>query len=129
MIKLPPIAWQIARFGVVGLTAAAIHFFTVVSVVQLSGLNPLIANVIGFLVAFQMSYWGHRKWTFQASAMLHRVAVPKLLIVQLANFAANETLFYIFLTLHIPYTIALLIVLTILPIFTFLCSKFWVFSH
>lgn len=122
-----PLFFQLCRFGIVGVTAAAVHFSIVVSLVQLNGLPPLLANVFGFAISFQVSYWGHRRWTFQDSVALHRVAFPKLLFVQLINFAANESLFYILLSFHLPYVFALLIVLAVLPIFTFIVSKMWVF--
>lgn len=125
--KIKSLFWQIFRFGVVGVIAAAVHFNIVVFLVQNFLLDPLVANALAFLISFQMSYWGHRLWTFGGTLTLHRVALPKLLFVQLVNFAANETLFYIFLACNIPYPIALIIVLTILPIFTFLSSKLWIF--
>ncbi|RDI40983.1 GtrA family protein [Aquicella lusitana] len=122
-----PLFLQIFRFGIVGLTAAAIHISIVILLVQYEGLEPLAANIFGFAIAFQMSYWGNRLWTFSDAAVLHRVALPKLLLVQIVNFLANESLFYVFLTLHLPYPIALFLVLTILPVFTFISSKLWVF--
>lgn len=124
-----PLLAQIFRFGVVGLTAAAVHFSVVVLFVQQIKMTPLHANVIGFIVASQVSYWGHRIWTFAAFDTLHSVAYPRTLLIQVLNFAANQTLFYIFLLVRLPYPIALLIVLTILPIFTFLSNKFWVFRE
>jgi len=122
-----PLFLQLFRFGVVGLTAAGIHFSTVVLLVQYLSIAPLVANIIGFIISFQMSYWGHRVWTFNATDILHRDAFPKLVLVQILNFIANEILFYIFLSLHFPYQLALLIVLTVLPVFTFISSKLWVF--
>lgn len=126
--KYIPLFSQIFRFGIVGLTAAAIHFSIVVWFVQVWLFAPLVANIFGFTISFQVSYWGHRLWTFRDSIASHRVAVLKMLIVQLTNFVANEILFYIFLQCHLPYPIALLIVLMILPIFTFISSKLWVFK-
>lgn len=123
-----PLILQLSRFGTVGIIAASIHFTTVVLLVQTFFLAPLVANVFGFLVSFQVSYWGHRLWTFQNTVALHRDTLPKLLLVQVLNFSANETLFYIFLSLHLPYPLALLFVLTILPGFTFVSSKLWVFK-
>jgi putative flippase GtrA len=123
-----PLIRQVFRFGVVGLTGACIHFSTVVVLVQYFSFLPLMANFFGFLCAFQISYWGHRLWTFRDTISLHRIAAPKLLVIQLLNFSANETLFYIFLSLHLPYPIALLIVLSVLPVFTFISSKKWVFK-
>jgi putative flippase GtrA len=122
-----PLISQLFRFGMVGITAASIHFITVMLLVQNFFLAPLVANIFGFLISFQVSYWGHRLWTFQETSVLHRTTFPKLLLVQVVNFSANETLFYIFLSLHLPYPLALLVVLTILPIFTFVSSKLWVF--
>lgn len=119
--------WQLFRFGMVGFTAALVHFFLVVFIVQMGSVEPLIANVFAFALSFQVSYWGHRWWTFSSSMVQHRDAFPRLLLIQTAGFAANESLFYIFLQLHLPYPIALIIVLTIIPIFTFVSSKLWVY--
>ena len=55
---------RLMRFGIIGLAAAAIHYWTVVVLVELAGVAPLHANVGGFAVAFWCSYFGHRHWTF-----------------------------------------------------------------
>jgi putative flippase GtrA len=122
-----PLLAQLFRFGMVGLTAAAIHFCTVVLLVQNGFYAPLVANVIAFLISFQMSYWGHRLWTFSDTVTLHREAYSKLIMVQVLNLAASESLFYLFLSMHLPYQVALLIVLSILPLCTFTVSKLWIF--
>lgn len=124
-----PLFFQIMRFGIVGLSAATVHFGIVVALVQTWLILPLVANIFGFAIAFQISYWGHRLWTFAGNGPAHRIAIPKLFFVQLLNFAANETLFYIFLSLSVPYPLALFIVLTVLPFFTFMASKLWVFAE
>ena len=118
---------QIARFGIVGVTASGVHFSTVVLLVQMFQFHPLTANIFAFFISFQISYWGQRTWTFK-SELLHRDVYPKLILVQIINFALNEFFFSVLLSLQIPYPIALLIVLSILPFFTFLSSKFWVFA-
>lgn len=119
---------QVAQFLTVGSLAAAVHFGMVVLLVQNFNYAPLIANVGAFVVAFQISYWGHRFWTFSTTEISHREAYPKLVMVQVANFGLNEILYYFLLSFHLPYQVALLIVLAILPIFTFVTSKFWVFQ-
>ncbi len=124
-----PLIAQVCRFGIVGLTAATVHFSIVVYLVQAHSFVPLIANVFAFGISFQLSYFGHRMWTFSETIVTHKVAASKLLFVQIVNFGLNELLFFIFLSFHLPYTIALLIVLAVLPIFTFFISKVWVFRH
>ncbi|MHB1948103.1 MAG: GtrA family protein [Gammaproteobacteria bacterium] len=119
---------QLLRFGMVGASAATVHFSLVVFFVEIGQLQPLIANVIGFLVAFQVSYWGHRYWTFSGTSALHRVALPKLLLVASSGFVANESLFYIFtVNFNLPYPLALFLILSILPLINFTLGKFWVF--
>lgn len=127
--KVTRLIFQLMRFGLVGVIAAAVHFFIVVNLVQSYGYEPLVANIAAFLVSFQLSYYGHRRFTFYGTTTVHAVAFPKLLTLQIFNFIANESLFYFLLSLHLPYQLALLIVLSVLPIFTFAVSKFWIFQR
>lgn len=119
---------QLLRFGIVGVCAAALHYCVVVLLVQNDIAPPLLANIVGFCGGFQISYWGHRSWTFEAIHTNHRRAMPRMMLLQSLNFIANEGLFYVLLSLAIPYPIALFIVLSVLPIFTFIASKSWVFD-
>ncbi len=120
--------FQVMRFGVVGTLAAAVHFSVVVALVEEFMLNPLYANVFAFLIAFQVSYWGNRYWTFSESTVSHRAAMPKLFAVTFSNLMANQGLFYIFLKIiGLPYMLALFLVLIILPPVTFTLGKLWIF--
>ncbi len=119
---------QIMRFGTVGVLASLVHFSCVVFFVQLLHWLPLVANIIGFGIGVQVSYWGHRTFTFRDSDATHSTAYPRLVALQTGNFIANECFFSILLAFHIPYQIALLTVLAIMPIFTFIISKTWVFA-
>jgi len=125
--------WRIARFGVVGLTAAAVHYWTVVALVELLGIAPLRANVGGFIVAFWVSYFGHRYWTF--SDTVDRQAGQtqsflRFLSVAVLGFMMNEFLF--FLLLHytgMPYYIALAIVVLTVAVMTYVLSRLWAFRQ
>lgn len=124
-----PLFLQLIRFGIVGLCAAGTHFSLLVFSVEIGQLKPLVANIIAFMIAFQVSYWGHRFWTFSGTTTLHRVALPKLFLVAGGGFVANEGLFYFFLTtFNLPYPVAQLLVLTILPLVNFTLGKLWVFK-
>ncbi len=120
--------FQLVRFGIVGVSASAVHFCVVVSLVELAALKPLVANIFAFFISFQVSYFGHSNWTFGETATLHRVALPRLLLVSVIAMAINETMFYFMMTFfQLPYPIALLVVLTTIPIVTFIINKLWVF--
>ena len=120
---------QLFWFGVVGVSAMLLHFVVVALVLVPLGLPPLAANVIGFLTAFQLSYQGHRRLTFQAARIPHRQALPRFFGVSCLSFAVNEAMY--FLLLHytaLDYRVALFIVLLTVAILTFVLSKLWAFA-
>jgi putative flippase GtrA len=118
---------QLIRFGLVGCSACAVHFLVVISLVPL-GMNPLIANVVGFLVAFTVSYFGHKLWTFNHGKSGR--SLLKFGVVALLSFLVNEGLFYLLLKFSsMRYEVALLLVLFLVALLTFILSKFWAFSE
>lgn len=120
---------QIPQFIVVGGLAAAVHLGMVMLIVPL-GLTPLLANVIGFLTAFQVSYWGHRNWTFSSHNAPHRSALPRFFGVACVGFGLNEILFYLLLRFTpLPYPIALFLVLLAVAALTFVSSRYWAFRR
>lgn len=118
---------QFFTYVVIGLISAAIHLSVVVLLVQDLGWAPLRANVVGFLTAVQMSYWGNRCFTFRETVVRHHVAFARLLLLQATLFVTNECLFSLLLMWHIPYIAALVMVLAVLPLVAFVSLKRWVF--
>lgn len=119
---------QLLRFGVVGVSAMAVHMASAVALVEL-GLAPLLANVIAFLLAFQVSYFGHRLWTFDARAQAHGQTLPRFFAVALSSFAVNEGLFALLLAYTpLPYWLSLGMVLLAVAAGTFVLSRQWAFK-
>lgn len=125
--------WRIARFGVVGLTAAAVHYWTVVALVELWNMQPLRANVGGFIVAFWCSYFGHRYWTFSDTVDRQSgqgKSFGRFLAVAVLGFLMNEALF--FLLLHftaLPYYLSLAVVVLTVAVMTYVLSRLWAFRR
>ncbi|MES2218329.1 MAG: GtrA family protein [Pseudomonadota bacterium] len=121
---------QVIRFVLIGSTAAMVNFSIVIALVESGLLSPLYANIIAFSIAFQVSYFGHRYWTFNRTVNTHKIAVPRLLLISGSSFIANEGIFYIFLNVfQLPYILALFLTLTVLPIVSFTFNKLWVFQE
>ena len=126
-LRFLPLFLQLSRFGLVGVSAALVHFLVVVFLVDLFEINPLLANIVAFCFASQVSYWGHRLWTFN-STRKHSEAFVRLLLVSGLAFILNETLYAILLNqFHLDYKLALVLVLSILPLAVFTAHKLWVF--
>lgn len=119
---------QILRFGVVGSLAALVNFAIVLALVEDYAWHPLWANVVAFLTAYQVSFFGHRYWTFKEQS-IPRLAFGRFFLVAVISFLLNEGLFAVFLHgAKLYYPIALLLTLILIPPLTFLLSKWWAFN-
>ena len=126
--------FRVMRFGIVGLTAAAVHYWVVIALVELLHIAPLLANVGGFVVAFWVSYFGHRHWTFSDAVASHasgaRQSFLRFLAVAVLGFCMNELLFYLLLRYAgLPYYVALAIVVFTVAVMTYILSRLWAFRH
>lgn len=118
---------QIVRFSLVGGSAFAVHF-SMVSIVVPLGIQPLAANVVGFLIAFGVSYIGHRYWTFPTANSARHAAVIRFFAVAVFGFAVNETLYWLLLAATpLGYKTALIVVLAVVAVMTFTVSRLWAF--
>jgi len=120
---------QIGWFIVVGATAALVHWLVVVALVGASGLAPLIANIIGWLVAFLVSFTGHYQLTFrhQRGSLLR--SVKRFFMLSAAGFLVNEASFAVLLyKTDVPYELLLGLVLVGVAFLTFIASRFWAFA-
>lgn len=117
---------ELVRFGIVGIAAMATHWCVVALLVPL-GLTPLLANVIGFCIAFNVSFFGHHHWTF-ASSDEQKNTFTRFASVALLGFITNEAMYALLLKFTpLDYRIALLIVLIAVAGMTYLLSRFWAF--
>ncbi|MGH8353469.1 MAG: GtrA family protein [Pseudomonas sp.] len=115
-------------FAVVGLSALMAHFLLVALLLVPLGVPPLVANVLAFLLAFQVSYWGHRLKTFDAGHLPHGQTLPRFFAVASLSFLLNEVLYFLLLRFTpLDYRIALLMVLFTVALVTFALSRAWVF--
>ncbi len=122
---------QIAIFFAVGSAAAFTHLTVVAIVVELLGLQPLAANVIGFCVAFLVSFAGHARFTFPLSPERYAAARMRFFAVACTGFVLNQAAYAEALHLVGPryYLPALAAVLIGVAVATFLLSKLWAFAQ
>lgn len=120
---------QILKFGVIGTFAAAVHLGVVALLVTFS-MHPLLANIFGFMIAFNVSYLGHRFWTFDNKSRLsHAASATRFWGIAVSSFAINESLFFLFLSYTpLPYLVSLFLVLLMVTPITFLLSRSWAFN-
>jgi putative flippase GtrA len=122
---------QIAIFIAVGTAAAFTHLAVAAAAVELFGVHPLAANVIGFCIAFLVSFAGHARWTFPLAPERFAAARTRFFAVALSGFVLNQAAYAEALHLFGPayYLPALAAVLIGVAISTFLLSKLWAFAQ
>jgi putative flippase GtrA len=122
---------QLLAFIIIGVLAAFLHLLIVWLLVSAGLLRPLQANIIGFLGAVNVSYFGHSHFTFAQNTKLSMQAFLKFFSVALASFLINQLAYYYGLTWfgQAFYLPILVVVLVLVAVFTFICSKFWVFTN
>ncbi|MBK7953474.1 MAG: GtrA family protein [Candidatus Accumulibacter sp.] len=119
---------QLVCFVAVGCAAAATHWLVAVGCVAVWRLPPLLANVLGWLVAFLVSFSGHYRLTFRHQRKSLALACGRFFVVSATGFMINE-LSYAWL-LHvtdIPYDLLLAGILVAIAVLTFVLSRFWAF--
>jgi putative flippase GtrA len=120
---------SVLGFVSVGAVAAATHY-VVALLAHTLGWQPVNANWLGFLVAFPVSYIGHRWWSFRGTQARHLNAFPKFLAVAIMGFLGNQAFVWLALTYTpLPFWFVLGIAMVVVAISTWLLSRFWAFSH
>ncbi len=120
---------RIIYFIVVGSLSALTHCSLVFLLVSQGVFLPLRANVLAFMAAFCVSYWGHSRYTFDRAATDFN-AMFKFFLVAAFSFMLNQSLYALLLEVfHLNYLIALMMVLFIVPGLTYLLSSRWAFRQ
>ena len=115
---------RLCYFVGIGGTAALVHISIVLMLVSILNLHPLVANVIAFCVAFNISFIGHKHLTFSKLINQKQLKLPHFFLVASSAGVINESLY--FLLLHytsLNYLVALVLVLGSVSVYSFLLSR------
>lgn len=115
-------------FGVVGAAAALTHA-AVFGLVKRQ-LAPELANLAGFILAFLVSFCGHRWLSFSDAATGVRQSLGRFAATALLGFATNQALFVLlYRVLGWASWPALGVALVVAAGQTFVLSRFWAFRR
>lgn len=118
---------ELCKYGLVGGSAWIVQSIVYLVLVRLS-IFPSIGMVIGTILGFIVSYFGHTKFTFQKDHKFSRNEFIKSIITSFIGLACNiggVRLITKVLMLNPDYAILPTI---FTPLITFLISKYWAFK-
>jgi len=119
---------QFIRFGLVGLAATLTHTGILWALVEGYQMPATVATLLGFLIAFVVSYLGHYYVTFQ-SRRPHKRTLPGYALVAIGGASLHGLIFFVATDLigwH--YWIAFAITIILVPVIIFLMSKRMIFD-
>ncbi|MDE2401067.1 MAG: GtrA family protein [Burkholderiales bacterium] len=120
--------WGPARFVLVGIAAAAVHYMVALLINGVLGVPPAWANPLAFVTAFPVSYVGHRVFSFPQARLPHRQALPRFMTVAVSSFVGNQALLLVLLQqLAWPFWFALGVTLVTVALATYVFSRYWAF--
>jgi len=118
-------------FLATGVSAAFTHMgvFALVQHVY-PGQWPELANALGFVIAFALSFGGHRWLSFKGTSTPIRQSLRRFGVTAVAGFACNEAVFML-LTRYYNWIalLALFAALVVASAQTFVLSRFWAFQR
>ena len=117
-------ALQALRFIVVGAAATATHMIVATALYAwMHGRYIAIANLVAWLVAFGVSFWGHQRVTFKRQTTLGR-----FLLMSLTGLAINYLTLGVLLLTPLPPLMAMLTAIATAAAATYLLAKCHTFA-
>ncbi len=121
---------QLFWFLLIGSSAAAVHWLVVVMAVELGQLRASLANLVGWMIAFFVSFTGHYTLTFRHQHKILRTAIWRFWCVSAAGFLVNQfALISLLKHTRLPYYVLLALILIGIAVMSFLLSRYWAFRH
>lgn len=121
----------IARFGIVGLSAAVVHAGVALGLLQLLQLPPMLSNIGGFLIAFAVSFTGHNAWSFRSEEETQTgKRMRRFFVLAAAGFLLNNGALAALLKFTpLPDAAGIIIAIFVVPPLTFIGSRLWAFAE
>jgi putative flippase GtrA len=89
-MELRPLILKFLKFGIVGASGMVVHFVVLYLCKEIIGLNPFVANTIGFIIAATTNYILNRIWTFRSKEKQVAVEYLKFILVSVIGLGVNN---------------------------------------
>ncbi len=125
--------YEAATFACVGLAASVVHVLVAIVLIENLSMAAWQANIVAFLCALPVSYFGHSLLTFSArnynrAAPVSVQTLQKFTVTALGGFALNQLSVVIFISwLGLPHRPVMFVTVFGVAGLLFLVSKFWAF--
>ncbi len=122
-------AKQFITFAGAGAIGTAVHYMTLISLVEAINVNPVYATTLGFFVGALINYVLNYIYTFQSNKP-HVEAVTKFLTVAAIGAVVNSSIMFLGqAVLQFNYILVQIIATGIVLLQNFSLNKWWTFAR
>ena len=120
---------RLTVFGVVGVIGTGAHYLALILLVEMTGMNPVAATSLGFVIGALVNYLLNRRYTFRSSKA-HLDAGPKFFSIAIATGILNSLLVYAGVSLiGAHYLVAQVGATLIVFLANFALNSLWTFKE
>ena len=124
-----PMVRQFVKYGIVGASNTVLTFIIYTVLVEVLGVEYVIALLAGYVVGSLNSYMLNRHWTFRAGHLAHTSVGPRFATVQIVAIGVNAALLVLFVDgLHVHKILAQAILTVPVLAVTFFVNRAWSFA-
>ncbi len=117
---------QLIVFGCVGVAATLVHYCLALFLFSVLGVNILFANLLAYITAVGVSFFGHAFLTFKVPASKGNLV--RFVTVSISAFLGSQgVLALLELWGRAPPELNLVFVVVIVPMISFFLNKAWVY--
>ena len=119
---------QVLRFALVGAAATCTHY--IVALISALHIHIYGANLLGYLAAVAISYFGHQRYSVRVAAgdVSHQRQLPRFVAGSLGGLALSYLLLALMRDwLGAPNWLSLAVAVGLVPVYAFVLNRLWVF--
>lgn len=118
---------KFVRYAIVGVVATVVYLGLVIGLVEVAGVDPIVASGGSFVVILIGSYFANHYWTF-GSPRQHVHSLPRYVIVSMLGLGLNVVIMYVVVDVFgWWYLVGQLVVILVIPGSNFLLNLRWSF--
>jgi putative flippase GtrA len=120
---------QFIKFAVVGVLNSAIQYLVFLFLYSVTGIQYLVASIVGYVAGMTNSYMLNRTWTFRSCDQKLLAQLSRFVAVNLISLGANIGLLLLLVStgLMVPQW-ALVVAITGSTLVNFVLNKVWTFA-
>jgi putative flippase GtrA len=120
-------ASRLLRFGLVGIIATAMYSIVTLVAIEAFGVSPVPASAFGVAASIGISYFGHALYSFRVKGN-HKTFLSRFLALATTSFVMSTGLMWLLSdVMHVPHRLAIAVVAVLVPGFSYICNRLWVF--